>query len=299
MLLVEDNVINQRVARRFLERLGCEVQMVGDGAQAVDAFRAQSYWLHSDGHADAGHGRPRRPRGAFGKSKASTPTDEPRTPIVALTADAMLGTLERCLEAGMDDYLTKPLDILRLQAALDRFMGAVGAPPMTASPPQPGATDNAIGARLAAIAGGDAQFVSELIHTFIASSGAILQEMRAAVSRDDLMALGSAAHKLKGASANLQIDSLAAFALDIELRAKAGQEHDWHQSLDHLMAELRARGRNPAPARRRRRQDCCVEGSNRTPSPTGTETTGTGTEPLRPCISSQRNAWPRLAFRRD
>ena len=46
-----------------------------------------------------------------------------RTPIVALTANAMMGTLERCLEAGMDDYLTKPLDISRLQDVLDRFMG--------------------------------------------------------------------------------------------------------------------------------------------------------------------------------
>ena len=59
VLLVEDNAINQRVARRFLERLGCEVQVVGDGRQAVEAFERNSYTLHPHGHADAGHGRPR------------------------------------------------------------------------------------------------------------------------------------------------------------------------------------------------------------------------------------------------
>ena len=59
VLLVEDNAINQRVARRFLERLGCEVQVVGDGRQAVEAYERNTLHVHFDGHADAGDGRPR------------------------------------------------------------------------------------------------------------------------------------------------------------------------------------------------------------------------------------------------
>ena len=76
VLLVEDNAINQRVARRFLERLGCEVQVVGDGRQAVEAYRAQQLHVHTDGHADAGHGRPgsdaAHPRAGDRRSEAHT-----------------------------------------------------------------------------------------------------------------------------------------------------------------------------------------------------------------------------------
>ena len=118
VLLVEDNSVNQRVARRFLERLGCEVEVVGDGAQAVAAHDKQTYsivLMDMQMPVMDGLEATRRIRENEGGRK--------RTPIVALTADAMTGTLERCLAAGMDDYLSKPLDIAQLQAVLDRFMG--------------------------------------------------------------------------------------------------------------------------------------------------------------------------------
>ncbi|MGH8176484.1 MAG: two-component regulator propeller domain-containing protein [Steroidobacter sp.] len=117
VLLVEDNAVNQRVARRFLERLGCEVDVVGDGAQAVTAHANNVYgFILMDMQMPVMDGLE-----ATRRIRESEVAGR-RTPIVALTADAMMGTLERCLEAGMDDYLTKPLDIARLQDALDRFM---------------------------------------------------------------------------------------------------------------------------------------------------------------------------------
>ena len=122
MLLVEDNAVNQRVARRFLERLGCEVEVVGDGAQAVAACASKTYsFILMDMQMPVMDGLE-----ATRRIRASE-TDGKRTPIVALTADAMTGTLERCLTAGMDDYLTKPLDISRLQDALDRLHGVDAA----------------------------------------------------------------------------------------------------------------------------------------------------------------------------
>jgi CheY-like chemotaxis protein len=116
VLLVEDNIVNQRVARRFLERLRCEVEVVDDGAQAVAAYGRRRYSLIlmdmqmpvMDGLEATRRIRASEAGGA-------------RTPIVALTADAMAGTLERCLAAGMDDYLTKPLDAARLSAVIKRF----------------------------------------------------------------------------------------------------------------------------------------------------------------------------------
>ncbi|HVF17879.1 MAG TPA: response regulator, partial [Steroidobacteraceae bacterium] len=119
VLLVEDNAINQRVARRFLERLGCEVQVVDDGRQAVEAYGRNSYtFILMDMQMPVMDGLEATRR--IRELENGVPK---RTPIVALTANAMMGTLERCLEAGMDDYLTKPLDISRLQDVLDRFMG--------------------------------------------------------------------------------------------------------------------------------------------------------------------------------
>jgi two-component system, sensor histidine kinase and response regulator len=239
VLLVEDNAINQRVARRFLERLGCEVQVVGDGQQAVDAYQHNTYgFILMDMQMPVMDGleatRRIREFEAGGQ----------RTPIVALTANAMMGTLERCLGAGMDDYLTKPLDISRLQDVLDRFMNRVID--MTAStanestdPDLAGAHSEAlVRARLADIAGDDREFIAELIGAFILGGEETLLELRAAIHRNDLGALGRAAHKLKGASANLHIETLAAHMLDMETRAKAGENRDWNADLASAAKEL-------------------------------------------------------------
>ena len=153
-----------------------------------------------------------------------------RTPIVALTANAMMGTLERCLEAGMDDYLTKPLDISRLQDVLDRFMGRADGEhaPQPRRRPQPAerrapTTRSARGSPTSPATTTEfADRAGQRLHRRAAKTA--LQELRAAVEhrRRPAMRLGRAAHKLKGASANLHIDDLAALALDLETRAKAG-----------------------------------------------------------------------------
>jgi hypothetical protein len=169
-----------------------------------------------------------------------------RTPIVALTANAMMGTLERCLEAGMDDYLTKPLDISRLQDVLDRFMGRVdgeatpAAGPTTAAAAAPAleSGDKAIRARLTDVAGDDEEFIIELVNAFLSGGEETLQELRAAVELADTTAIGRAAHKLKGAAANLHVNTLTTLSFDLETRAKSGQKLDWHAELAPIAAEF-------------------------------------------------------------
>ena len=159
VLLVEDNAINQRVARRFLERLGCEVHVVGDGAQALDAYQRASYgFILMDMQMPVMDGLEATQR----IRELELAAGARRTPIVALTANAMMGTLERCLEAGMDDYLTKPLDISRLQDTLDRFMSSpeeVAAPERSATAAiEPAAAcvlDASVRERIAEVAGDD------------------------------------------------------------------------------------------------------------------------------------------------
>jgi two-component system, sensor histidine kinase and response regulator len=162
---------------------------------------------------------------------------------VALTANAMMGTLERCLEAGMDDYLTKPLDISRLQDVLDRFMGrAEGetiapAAPLSAAAAVPSA-DSAIRARLADVAGDDEEFMIELVNAFLSGGEDTVQELRAAVELADAAAIGRAAHKLKGAAANLHVNNLATLSFDLETRAKSGQKADWRADFEKIAAEF-------------------------------------------------------------
>ncbi|HEU4652481.1 MAG TPA: response regulator [Steroidobacteraceae bacterium] len=234
VLLVEDNPINQRVARRFLERLGCDVEVVSDGAQAVNAYQRSEFgFILMDMQMPVMDGleATRRIRSVEGTRK--------RTPIVALTANAMMGTLERCLEAGMDDYLSKPLDISRLQDVLDRFMSHTGSRdvPLT-HPALPNSADVSVRARLQEIAGDDLEFAAELVTAFVASGEESYREMQAAMAGNSLEALSRAAHKLKGACANLHIQGLTALALDIESRAKAGQSSDWALDLQKLRAEF-------------------------------------------------------------
>jgi CheY-like chemotaxis protein/HPt (histidine-containing phosphotransfer) domain-containing protein len=259
VLLVEDNAINQRVARRFLERLGCEVEVVGDGAQAVAAFQRQRFgFILMDMQMPVMDGieATRRIR--------ELEIGHRRTPIVALTANAMMGTLERCLEAGMDDYLTKPLDITRLQDVLDRFFApatdantelftepsaepsaelSTGAAPSHSTDTDRHTTpmtelDTAIRARLADIAGDDTEFVGELINAFIMGSEENIREMRQGIVAKDRGALVRAAHKLKGASSNLHIDALAVMAGDVETAAKAGKDEGMPQALEAVVTEF-------------------------------------------------------------
>jgi two-component system, sensor histidine kinase and response regulator len=238
VLLVEDNAINQRVARRFLERLGCDVHVVGDGAQAVAAFQRESWsFILMDMQMPVMDGLEATQR------IRTIEGDKPRTPIVALTANAMMGQLERCLEAGMDDYLTKPLDISRLQDVLDRFINGMpvqAAPVVPAAQATPGAPvcDAAVSARLNEIAGDDPDFAAELVTTFVLGGEEILRELERAAATGDRPAIGRAAHKLKGASSNLHIDRLSTLSLDLETRAKGTAAGTWGADIEKIASEF-------------------------------------------------------------
>jgi len=118
ILVAEDNPVNQKLATRVLEKFGCRVEMAGDGRQAVEKWQESRYDLilmdcqmpELDGYEAAAEIR--RLENSFGK---------PRTPIVAMTANALDGDREKCLSAGMDDFLSKPVQIEKLHQALMRW----------------------------------------------------------------------------------------------------------------------------------------------------------------------------------
>ena len=230
VLLVEDNAVNQKVAVRFLERMGCAVRVADNGVEALRAFAEATYDIVlmdlqmpvMDGLTAAQRIRERE-------------SAERRTPIIALTANAMSGQLERCLAAGMDGFLTKPIDIVRLHEALERYglgvaprdaAGAAALPEIDAAPVQL--------ARLNELTDGDPEFAHELALTFIASGGQVLEEIRSAFAVFDRTALSRAAHKLKGASANIHAETLR----DLAWRLETQSSHLDQPSLTELIEDL-------------------------------------------------------------
>ena len=119
VLVVEDHPVNQTIIRAMLTRMGCDIDMADNGVQALSAFETNTYDLvlmdcqmpEMDGFDTTR---------AIREREALNPTMG-RVPVIALTALAMLGDAERCLDAGMDDYLTKPIQIEQLSAKMQRW----------------------------------------------------------------------------------------------------------------------------------------------------------------------------------
>src|SRR5207237_592856 len=133
VLVAEDNAVNQRVAQRMLEKLGCRVDLAANGSEALQMLQILPYDLvfmdcqmpELDGYEATREIRTRE--AAIGGGT--------RTPVIAMTANTMRGDRERCLEAGMDDYVPKPVRLEDLRAALDRWRSRPDAPSPEAAAP--------------------------------------------------------------------------------------------------------------------------------------------------------------------
>nr|WP_259372720.1 ATP-binding protein [Schlegelella koreensis] len=124
VLLAEDEPVNQLVVTGMLRKLGCRVDVVSDGDAACDAVASQRYDLVlMDCHMPVTDGYD-----ATERIRRAEAAGKPRTVIVALTADALVASRERCIASGMDDFLTKPLSLEVLRAALERWAGPPAAP---------------------------------------------------------------------------------------------------------------------------------------------------------------------------
>jgi PAS domain S-box-containing protein len=219
VLLVEDNVVNQKVARRFLERLGCEVTLAENGAESIEAWENSEFKLvlmDVQMPVMDGYTATREIRAREGSRR--------RVPIVALTANAMTGQLERCLEAGMDGLLTKPLAVEALQDVLERYglamteskLGDAQVENLVTTPAGPPPVDLA---QLQELAGDDAEFILSIAESFAKSSAQLLESLRTGAAKGDATQMTKAAHALKGAAANLYAATLRDQSADVESSA--------------------------------------------------------------------------------
>ena len=169
--------MNQKLAIRLLEKLGYRADVAGNGIEAIEALERQSYdLLLSDVQMPEMDGLE-----ATRRIIERWPEGE-RPWIVAMTAEAMSGDRERCLEAGMNDYLTKPIRVDELVAAIKRTPRRRGAAAGSSARPDVEPIDRDALAHLAEGVGGDAAFVAELIDQFAADAPALLAAARTALA---------------------------------------------------------------------------------------------------------------------
>jgi PAS domain S-box-containing protein len=215
ILIVEDNAVNQRVATRTLERLGYRADVAANGREALAATAQIAYDLVlMDCHMPEMDG--------FSATAALRAREGERrhTPIIALTANALAGERERCLAAGMDDYLTKPLTRDGLAAALDRWLPPrPPAPP----PPEPPFDREAFAGVLGGPPEADPGLAVELIDLFLLHAPETLAALERSLADAQLVAVHLHAHTLKGSAANLGLRALRQRCAEIETLAGAAQ----------------------------------------------------------------------------
>ncbi len=207
VLVAEDNLVNQRVAAAMLAKLGQEVEVAKHGREAVERWRARPFDIvlmdcqmpEMDGFAAT--------RAIRGEELGGH-----RVPIVAMTAFAMKGDRERCIAAGMDDYIVKPMPLAVLADVLTRWVdpGPAAQTQREVRPPVALALWEELRAELAE------DELRELLAVLRRQAGTIFGELRGRLAAGDLHGAGALAHKLCGSAGNLGAQGLAQELRELE-----------------------------------------------------------------------------------
>ena len=242
ILLAEDNPTNQDVIKRQLNVLGYTCEIANDGQEGFEAWNTGRYAiLLTDCHMPEMDGYE-----LTGAIREQEKGSGKRSPIVAITANALQGEAERCIAAGMDDYLSKPVAMPALHAALTKWMptGDGGSTPSTSEPEPKSNPSEAEGApevvegngangapaiddrALKDMFGDDPDTFKEILEDFLDPARSNIDEIITAVSDKSAEGVKQAAHKLKSSSRSVGAHELADVCLALET---AGKDEDWSE----------------------------------------------------------------------
>jgi two-component system, sensor histidine kinase and response regulator len=238
LLVAEDNRVNQTVARRMLENLGYRVDVVPDGQKALEALATTDYGAvlmdvqmpEMDGYEATAEIRARESRAGV------------RTPIIAMTANAMAGDREKALAAGMDDYVPKPVKSEELGAVLRRWVpdiektAAAEGSPEEPPPGDAGPLDREVLAGLREL--GDPGLFSELVEMFIGDTAERIAALRRALGEGDASEVEQAAHTLKGSAGNMGAATMARISARLQEAGSAEELEEIPGLLDRLEQEF-------------------------------------------------------------
>jgi two-component system, sensor histidine kinase and response regulator len=255
ILIAEDNGVNRKVVTRQLEVLGYAGEVASDGVEAVAAYRRASYDVilmdcqmpRMDGYEATVRIRQ--------MEKAREGSGLKAVRIIAMTAHAMQGDREKCLAAGMDEYLSKPLVMEDLRAALERVTKGGEQTVVAASVGQEQEPAELSLETLERIRGlGSAKLLREIIDLYLEEAPELMGRLREAWRVGDLAVMGTLAHTLKGSSSNIGADRFAAVLRDVEFRCNgAGSVAD--EKLMGTVEEVYERTRRGLEATRRSEGD--------------------------------------------
>ena len=224
LLLVEDNPVNLMVAQRLLQVIGMDCETAGNGQVALEKLQATNYdMVLMDCQMPVLDGYAATRRWREHEQASGAPQ---RLPIIAMTANAMAGDRQKCLDAGMDDYLAKPVTRGELERCINRWRGVrmpVAPAPAPAKPAeqaaQPAVLNAAVLDDLRDVLGGE---VDRIIALYLEDAPRLIAQLERAVVGNDPIALRVAAHTLKSSSANVGATTLSEAARDLEHGARDG-----------------------------------------------------------------------------
>jgi CheY-like chemotaxis protein len=245
VLVAEDNPVHRSLVRSLLEQMGCEVEAVSDGHEAIESFSAENYdlilmdWRMP--RLDGVTATQRIRQAELDRSQGG----ERRIPIIALTAHALPGDRSRCLSAGMDDYLCKPVSRRNLDLMLTKW----GTPLEDGFAPMPEieepdadesetVLDMAQVEELAAIErDGAPGLVSHLIDTYLADAPAKLTLLETAAAESDSLGVQVATHSFKSASSTVGAHRLYRMCNDLERDARARHLNRLEDRVEKILSE--------------------------------------------------------------
>ncbi|MDQ7051628.1 MAG: response regulator [candidate division KSB1 bacterium] len=218
ILLAEDNAVNQKLAKRLLEKHGYEVEVAENGKKAVELWRSKPFDLIL---MDV-----QMPEmGGIEATKIIRSQEKQRgghIPIIALTAHAMKGDEEKCLRAGMDGYATKPIRKDELFQEIDRIMNQIKSEDKTMAESIQNVADMLDPEAVLEGVAGDKELLEELVNIFQETSPEMLKNIRKALENKDAEALARAAHSLKGSVGTFSAQNAYNLAYQLEQLAKEG-----------------------------------------------------------------------------
>ncbi|WP_445248769.1 PAS domain S-box protein [Microcoleus sp. OTE_8_concoct_300] len=243
VLLVEDTPINQKVGLNQLRVLGCVADVANNGAEALSMVAIKKYDIVLmdcqmpvlDGYEATLELR----RLEAAKAAAGSMEAYQKTVVIAMTASALKGDREKCLAAGMDDYISKPISLEKLQAVLENWSAQlkIASPKFNGEELKNSAEDiqSLVDmARLHEIAGADLEFEREILQAFVVDTGNYLEAAKGAIASRDVQTLARHAHQIKGVSATAAVRLMPEMADQLQSLAKS---KDW-EGTTKIIAEL-------------------------------------------------------------
>jgi len=254
ILVAEDTLFNQKFIQRLLDRWNHRITLVENGRQALDTLFKDAFDIvlmdvqmpEMDGLTATKEIRKREEELKAQSSKLkkkefaelSAFSFQPsarakRVPIIAMTAHAIKGDRDRCLEAGMDEYVSKPIDSDKLFAAIETLTRTAGA--SNRAEDESAKLDNEM---LLKAFDGDWSFLKEVVEVFLSDYPRLLDDLRRAFEQNDSDTLMRAAHSLKGMLKNFQAETAAEVAVELEKKGQAESFDGVPEVIDDLAGQI-------------------------------------------------------------